>query len=98
MRKIFLTALFALVIFMPTSYALAKEVTTVMNVSGMTCSTCPITIRHFVLKMKGVSKAVVVLDSATATVTYEDTQQSAEAIARAITKFGYPTVLKKGAE
>jgi len=95
MGKRILTAVFLSVFFIPTGYALAKEATAVLHVSGMTCSTCQITIRHRVMKMKGVSKAVVKRASATATVTFEDTEQTPAAIARAITKFGYPTVVKE---
>ncbi|MFQ5428438.1 MAG: heavy-metal-associated domain-containing protein [Thermodesulfobacteriota bacterium] len=96
MVKIVLTVFFILVMLMPSRYGLAKEATAVLHVSGMTCSSCPITIRHRALKMKGVHKAVVKMSTATATVTYEDTEQSPEAIARAITKLGYPANIKVG--
>jgi len=94
MKKIILTSLFLVLILLPARYALAKEATTVLHVSGMTCSTCPITIRHRVLKMKGVHKALVERSSATATITFEDSEQTPEAIAKAITRLGYPTAVK----
>jgi len=94
MEKIIFTALLLSVLLLPARHALAKEATTVLHVSGMTCSSCPITIRRRVLKMKGVRKAVVEMSTATATVTCEDTDQSPDDIAAAITKLGYPTEIK----
>jgi len=94
MKKIILIALLFSVFFIPARHALAKEATTVLHVSGMTCSSCPITIRRRLLKIKGVHKAVVKMKTATATVTYEDTEARPSAIAGAITKLGYPTEIK----
>jgi len=94
MKKIILTALLFSVFVIPTRHALAKEATTVLRVSGMTCSSCPITIRRRLLKIKGVHKAVVKMKTATATVTYEDTEARPSAIAGAITKLGYPAEVK----
>ncbi len=94
MGKIILTAVLFSVFLIPAHYALAKEATTVLHVSGMTCGTCPITIRHRLLKMKGVHKAVVEMATATATVTYEESEERPSAIAGVITKLGYPTEIK----
>jgi len=73
----------------------AQEQTVTMHVSGMTCGTCPISVRHRALQMKGVHAAAVDLDTATATVTYEDSEQSPQVIARAITELGYPATIRK---
>ena len=53
----------------------------------------PISIRHRAIQMKGVHTASVDIDSALATVTYEDREQSPQAIAQAITELGYPTTI-----
>jgi len=71
----------------------AQEQTVTMHVSGMTCGTCPISVRHRALQLHGVHAAAVELDTATATVTYEDSEQSPQAIARAITELGYPATI-----
>lgn len=68
----------------------AKEQTVTMHVSGMTCGACPVTVRHRALQLKGVHAARVDLERATATVTYDDGEQSPQAIAAAITALGYP--------
>jgi mercuric ion binding protein len=73
----------------------AQEQTVTMHVSGMTCGTCPISVRHRALQLKGVHTAAVDLDTATATVTYEDSEQSPQTIAQAITKLGYPATVRK---
>jgi len=96
MRKIlFFTAIFS----MTTIYAqdgIAQEQTVTMHVSGMTCGTCPISVRHRAMQMKGVHTAAVDINTALATVTFEDSEQSSQAIAQAITKLGYPATITEG--
>jgi len=72
----------------------AQEQTVRMHVSGMTCGICPISVRHRAMHMKGVHAATVDLKQASATVTFEDSEQSAQAIAQAITKLGYPSTIQ----
>jgi len=45
------------------------------------------------MQMKGVHAAAVDIDTALATVTYEDSEQSPQAIAKAITELGYPATI-----
>jgi len=71
----------------------AQERTATLHISGMTCGTCPITVRHRALNMTGVHAASVDLATASATVQYEDSQQSPQAIAQAITQLGYPATV-----
>jgi len=71
----------------------AQEQTVSMHVSGMTCGTCPISVRHRAMQMKGVHSASVDLDAALATITFENSEQSPQAIAQAITKLGYPATI-----
>jgi len=96
MRKIlFFTAIFS----MTTIYVqdgIAKEQTVTMHVSGMTCGTCPISVRHRAMQMKGVHTAAVDINTALATVTFEDSEQSPQAIAQAIAKLGYPATISEG--
>ena len=72
----------------------AQEQTVRMHVSGMTCGVCPISIRHRAMQMNGVHAASVDLEQASATVTFEDKTQSAQAIAHAISKLGYPATIQ----
>jgi len=94
MRKIVLiTALFLSMTVMHARNGAAQEQTVTMHVSKMTCSSCTITIRHRALQMKGVHAAAVDYKTATATITYEDSEQSPQAIAETITKLGYPATI-----
>lgn len=70
--------------------ASAQERTVTLKVTGMTCGTCPISVRHRAMQLPGVKSAAASMESATATITYEDNEQTAQAIADAITKLGYP--------
>ncbi|GMR00509.1 MAG: hypothetical protein BMS9Abin18_1364 [Zetaproteobacteria bacterium] len=95
MRRIILPIVFLSMTVMHAQNSAAQEQTVTMHVSGMTCGTCPISVRHRALQLKGVHTAAVDLDTATATVTYEDSEQSPQAIAQAITKLGYPATIRK---
>jgi len=88
--------LFTVLFSMTAIYAqdgIAQEQTVTMHVSGMTCGTCPISVRHRAMQMKGVHTAAVDINTALATVTFEDSEQSPHAIAQAITKLGYPATI-----
>ncbi len=71
----------------------AEERSVTLHISGMTCGTCPISVRHRAMQMPGVHAATADLQTASATITYEDREQSAQAIAQAITDLGYPAVI-----
>ncbi len=93
MRKILLVTIFFSITAIYVQNSAAQEQTATMHVSGMTCATCPISVRHRALQLKGVHSAAVDLDTALATVTYEDSEQSPRTIAQAISKLGYPTTV-----
>ncbi len=98
MQKILLAAAMFSMTVIHAQDGSAQEQTATIHVSGMTCSTCPVTVRHRVMQMTGVHDAIVdykaAAASATATITYEDSEQSPGAIAQAITKLGYPATVK----
>ena len=73
------------------SWATIKTVT--LAVPDMSCSTCPITVRKALLKVPGVSKAVVSLDRHDARVTFNDAKTSVEALLEATKDVGYPATL-----
>jgi len=94
MRKMTILAVLSFMIIAYMQDGVAQEQTTIMHVSGMTCGTCPISVRHRAMQMKGVHSASVDIDTALATVVYEDSEQSAQAIAQVITELGYPTMIR----
>jgi len=93
MKKMTILAVFSFMMIAYMQDGVAQEQTVSMHVSGMTCGTCPISVRHRAMQMKGVHSTSVDIDTALATVVYEDSEQSPQAIAQAITKLGYPTTI-----
>lgn len=95
MRRMMLSIVFISIAAMHAQDGAAQERTVVLHVSAMTCGTCPISVRHRALQLKGVHATAVDLDTATATVTYEDSEITPQAIAAAITTLGYPATVRK---
>ena len=74
---------------------MAAEVQTVtLDVLGMTCKFCPITIRKALKKVPGVTKATASFETKTATVTFDPAKTNVEALIKATTDAGYPSTVK----
>ena len=69
----------------------AAPQTVTLAVEGMSCPTCPITVRKSLEKVPGVKKVKVDFARKQATVTYEDTQASLDKLTQATTEAGYPS-------
>ncbi|HEB91922.1 MAG TPA: mercury resistance system periplasmic binding protein MerP [Gammaproteobacteria bacterium] len=93
-RKSFLLLFFLLTALPFASFAAAPQ-TVVLDVPGMTCQFCPITIRKALEKVDGVIEAKVVFEGKTATVTFDPDKTNVEALIRATTDAGYPSTVKK---
>lgn len=65
-----------------------------LEVKGMDCATCPLTVRLALRKTAGVIDAKVTLEPPLATVTYDDAKTSMEKLVRATTDAGYPSTPK----
>jgi len=78
--------------------ALAAEPRTVtLAVEHMTCAACPITVRKALSHVAGVSASTVDMQAHTATVTFDPTRTTPEALAAAVSQAGYPAkVLRNG--
>jgi mercuric ion binding protein len=70
-------------------WAATKTVT--LNVPGMTCSTCPITIKKALNKVQGVSKVDVNYEKKQAVVTFDDAKTDTKTLVKATTDAGYPS-------
>jgi len=78
------------------SAAMAAETKTVtLDVPGMTCKFCPLTIRKALKKVPGVTQAKADFDSKTATVTYDPDKTNVEALTEATANVGYPSSVKQ---
>jgi mercuric ion binding protein len=83
----------ATVFLLSTASAWAGPKSTTLNVSNMTCATCPITVRQALTKVKGVTRAVVDFEKRQATVTFDDAQTNVAALVKATTDAGYPSTV-----
>ena len=70
-------------------WAATKTVT--LDVPGMTCPTCPITIKKALNKVQGVSKVDVSYEKKQAVVTFDDTETDTKALVKTTTNAGYPS-------
>ncbi len=75
--------------------ATAGETQTVtLDVPGMTCKFCPITIRKALSKVPGVIEAKADYDGKTATVTFDPDKTGLSALTQATANAGYPSTVK----
>jgi mercuric ion binding protein len=70
--------------------AAETEQTVTFEVPGMTCALCPVTVRKAMESVEGVRKVEVDFDARTATVVFDPSLASIEAIAEASGNAGYP--------
>ena len=95
------TTIFSLVLIMFSllsanhSVSAAGNVTVVLDVPGMTCKFCPITIRKALEKVPGVVKVKSEFETKTATVTFDPAKTNIETLIKTTTNAGYPSTLKK---
>ena len=84
-----LLALAAAALMAGPAFAAQKQVT--LSVPTMDCDTCPVTIRVALMKVPGVSKAVVSYARRNAKVTYDDSKTDVAALTKATEAAGYPS-------
>src|SRR5713101_6558579 len=82
----------ALLVLPGLAWAGPKTIT--LTVSNMTCATCPITVKHALTKVEGVSKAVIDFDKKEAVVTFDEARTSTAALIKATTDAGFPSAVK----
>ena len=95
MKTLLVVVLTALVLTAP---AWASPQTVTLNVSGMTCAACPITVKKALEKVPGVSIVDVRFEKKQVVVTYDDSKTNTEALVKATTNAGYPSQPEKAAK
>ena len=65
--------------------------TVTLNVPGMTCPACPITVKKALSKVNGVSKVEVSYEKKEARVTFDDAKTDTKALVKATTDAGFPS-------
>lgn len=92
----FLTLLPVLTVLLFSSQLHAAEPkTVVLDVPGMTCKFCPITVKKALEKVPGVIEAKSEFKNKTATVTFDPDKTNVAALTGATADAGYPSSLKK---
>jgi len=77
------------------SSASAAMQTVTLDVSGMYCSVCPITVKKSLEKVTGVSNVKVSFEAKEAAVTYDDAKTSVKQLVDATSNAGYPSNVKE---
>jgi mercuric ion binding protein len=88
-------AAIGLLVLVTAAWAAPKTIT--LSVPGMTCATCPITIRAALKKVPGVTDVTVSYERLEAVVTFDDTKTNTAALIKATTDAGYPSTVKPAA-
>jgi periplasmic mercuric ion binding protein len=71
--------------------ALAAPQQVTLTVPTMDCATCPVTIKAALMKVPGVSRAVVSYERRNAKVTFENARTDVAALTKATDQAGYPS-------
>jgi mercuric ion binding protein len=69
-----------------------------LTVPGMTCAACPVTVKKALSRVDGVEAVDVSFAAKRATVTFEDTKTSVQALTQATADAGYPSSVLAGAQ
>lgn len=94
MNKLFAIAI-VLAIAADAGGAMAAERSVTMAIQNMTCAACPYIVQKSMSAVDGVEKVDVSFEDKTATVTFDDTKTTVDAIASASKNAGYPAALKE---
>lgn len=81
-----------------TAPAWASPQTVTLNVAGMTCPVCPITVKKALEKVEGVSKVDVRFEKKQVLVTFDDAKTNTDALVKATTNAGFPSQPEKAAK
>ncbi len=87
--KIRLAVVIASLVLLASAWASPQTVT--LNVSGMTCPACPITVKKALEKVPGVSKVDVRFEKKQVLVTFDNAKANTDALVKATTNAGYPS-------
>jgi len=94
-KTLFAGVVTALVLTAP---AWASPQTVTLNVSGMTCAACPITVKKALENVPGVSKVDLRFEKKQVRVTFDDAKTNTDALVKATTNAGYPSQPEKAAK
>ncbi|MGB4248655.1 MAG: mercury resistance system periplasmic binding protein MerP [Pseudohongiellaceae bacterium] len=94
MKKLFASiTLVALATVATPLWAATQTVT--LSVPGMTCPTCPLTVKVAISRIEGVSKVDVTFEPREAVVTFDDAKTNVQELTKATEDAGYPSSVKQ---
>ncbi len=93
--KTFLKAAIFAGSLLATSSAFAGEQTVTLEVSGMTCASCPYIVKQTLAAVDGVTDVDVSFAEKSAVVTFDDSKTEVAALTLATTNMGFPSSLKE---
>ncbi len=94
MRKFTIAGALAVGLAAGAGMAFAGPKTVTLDVRGMTCELCPVTVRKALQKVQGVEKVAVSYEKKEAVVTFDEARTTVEALMDATKGAGYPATLK----
>ncbi len=94
MFKTIRTAAFVLSALAASSGAIAAIQTATLDVPGMTCSSCPITVKKALMKVDGVQQVKTNFEKREAVVTFDNAKTSVAKLSTASGNAGYPVTVK----
>ena len=73
----------------------AENKTATLDVKGMTCASCPLTVKQVLKMQPGVSEAGVDFKTHTAVVKFDPDKIQPQQLANAVSAIGFPTTVQK---
>lgn len=83
------------VVFLLTAPVWAATRTATLDVPGMTCAACPLTVKTALSRVPGVIKVEVLYKKKQAVVVYDDAKTNVHTLVKATTDAGYPSTPEK---
>lgn len=83
------------ILSLPLAASAAADAKAVLDVKGMHCATCPLTVKTLLKKQPGVEAVRVDARENTATVEFDSRRVTPEQLAKAVSDAGYPAQPRK---
>ena len=92
--KSVISAIASVVLVAVGSLAYAVNRTVTLDIPGMNCPACPITVKKALQRVEGVENVSVSYERREAVVTFDDAKANVETLINATTNVGYPSTVK----
>lgn len=93
MKRLLAAAATLMLIVTSSAWAAPKSVT--LAVPGMTCPTCPVTIKKALMKEQGVSGVAIRYEKKELVVSFDDTKTTTAKIMQSTASVGFPSQIAK---